>query len=392
MKELILEHKQYLRFSALAGNSKYAKFLLEQQINEGIKQDAEELIKAYPNLKDQITQLPIKYVSWLITRFSKQAKVKEIHPIEDAIETLKKFSAKEQGISQKYKTDQDFSQRINSSFPNKKWSNPVDINSMDIDTLEKIIQLYSFKKQRFDIKDKPINADKVWAKGDWVAWMPHDRESSCQLGGIDPNTGEPLTTWCTARTTGSNLFYNYVARSGENIILYYIINNKFDPRSEPNSRLSIGFVNNEPVLEGQSGHVSVNAKNEGLTKASLDNILGRALANELLEVLSKHSAKLEGKHPSKKVIEQAALDLSVFKSITSGLGKEERLDLVKIILNQDKISPSVLAFLAKDENSDVRYSVARNTSAPSEVLAFLAKDKNSNVRDAAKATLAKRQR
>jgi len=208
--------------------------------------------------------------------------------------------------------------------------------------------------------------------GDWVVAMPHTRESSCQLG--------KGTTWCTAATQSQNLFLSYVGRKKEDIILYYIMKKGSDPRQDPTAKLSVGFVNGKPVLNGRSGGVSVDAQNKGLNQRRLSQILGDQL-KPIMAAMKKNSKSTGGKHPAKKQIEQIAKskDPSIIDKYTQGMGEEERIDFVKLILDADP-SPQILDKLSNDDNRSVRMSVAKNPSTPPEVLVRLSSDENTYVR------------
>ena len=208
--------------------------------------------------------------------------------------------------------------------------------------------------------------------GEWIVAMPHTRESSCQLG--------KGTTWCTAATQSQNLFLSYVGRKGVNIVLYYIMKKGSDPRQDQTAKLSVGFVNGKPVLDGQDGHVSVDAQNKGLDQHRLSQILGDQFV-PIMTAMKENTSSIEGKHPARKQIEQIAKskDPSVIEKYTQGMKEEEREDFVVLILDAEP-SPQVLAKLSNDENESVREGVAKNTATPPEVLAKLSYDKSGTVK------------
>ena len=208
--------------------------------------------------------------------------------------------------------------------------------------------------------------------GEWIVAMPHTRESSCQLG--------KGTTWCTAATQSKNLFLSYVGRKGKNIVLYYIMKKGGDPRQDQTAKLSVGFVNGKPVLDGKDGHVSVDAQNKGLDQHRLFQILGDQFV-PIMTAMKENTSSIEGKHPARKQIEQIAKskDPSVIEKYTQGMKEEEREDFVVLILDAEP-SPQVLAKLSNDESVHVREGVAKNTATPREVLAKLSNDESVHVR------------
>jgi hypothetical protein len=231
--------------------------------------------------------------------------------------------------------------------------------------------------------------------------MPTTRENSCQIGAG--------TTWCTARTSGSNLFYSYVARPKEDIVLFYVMK---DNAETANDKISIGFVNGKPYLAGQHGGLTVNSDNEGLQNAKLKRIFGGDF-QRILNVLSEKSKNIGGQHPAKAKMIEAAQDVEVLKNLTKGLSVQERIefyemtvlsgqgagvdtfDVLNFIINSDddkikkvalkpgiRVPDKILAKLASSNNDEIRVSVAFNSNAPMEALALLASDDNISVRGA----------
>ena len=231
--------------------------LISSLLIEGPEQDRQSLIAKYPDSEDRLRSLPIKFVSWLWDRFGDNARQEEIHPFEDAIVTVVSFATADAAIAAKWKSNEQFKKAVEEAFPGRRWTTPTDIRTMTVDEMETIFGLHQRKKQRFDVQkeDRSFEGDKVGKVGTWNLWMPTTRENSCKIAGYDPITLQPKTTWCTARTSGSNLFYNYIGGSGQDITLFYVI--KDNPKSD-DDWLSVGFVNGKPVLKGHYGGLSVN--------------------------------------------------------------------------------------------------------------------------------------
>ena len=208
--------------------------------------------------------------------------------------------------------------------------------------------------------------------GEWIVAMPHTRESSCQLG--------KGTTWCTAATQSQNLFLSYVARKDQDIVLYYLIRKGADPRQDSTAKLSVGFVNGEPVLDGKDGHVSVDANNKGLDQKRLSNILGDQL-EPIMTAMKENAGSIEGKHPAKKQMQKIAKskDPSVIDKYVRGMKEDERKDFLVKLLNFEP-SPEILAKLYDDKNLDIRAAVARNPFTPPQILVKLSDDEDSYVR------------
>ena len=330
LKEIIKEELQYI-------------LLLES-----IKSD---LIDQYPDFSRRIEKLPSKFIKWLASRFLEGSKIQEIHPIEEVLDTIDRFIPRENSIRAKYKAPW-FKKEVETQFPDKKWQNPADITLMTSDEMDLMSRLSTQKKPKFQTGKADVSKEEYLGKfGDWNLWMPFTRESSCEIAGYDPVTRKPDTTWCTARMGGSNLFYNYTARGGQNIILFYIIK---DNPSEENDWLSVGYIDGKPALNSNFGGVTVNRENKGMNEKELRVILGDQF-NPLFAKMNQTSEKFEEKHPAKQKIEKALETLEGARSLFNGLGKEERSDLAETIVGKQNYGK--WAFHSKVKDPKVRFFI-----------------------------------
>lgn len=353
--------------------SKAIKFI----ILEGIESDKAELNELYPESKQEISKLSPKWIMWLYARFGPNPKREEIHPFEDALTTILAFSKKDSAINQKYSSSEQWRKAVDLEFdPQKrKWKTPADSITMSVDDMETLLAMSERKKQNVDIKEANVEGDFLTKIGPWNLWIPSTKENSCVIAGTDPLTGKSSTTWCTARTSGSNLFYNYVVQDNANIVLFYVIK---DNAIEPNDRISIGFIDGKPQFQGNGG-VSVNGENEGVTEQILKSIFG-SYYDSIMNILFSKSAEIAGEHPAKIKIKQAAVDLKTFDNILRGLSTEEALDMKRMIGSQKEMSIEVAMQLATDENFSVRENVGSNPNIPLEALMQLATDKSVGIR------------
>ena len=260
----------------------------------------------------------------------------------------------------------------------RSWQTPNDVTNMTVDEMEMIIGLSERKKQRIDVTkdDDNIEGDRVGKVGHWNLWMPTSRGRSCKIAGYDPITLEPKTTWCTARIAGSNLFYNYVGRSGEEITLFYVIK---DEPSRDDDWLSLGFVNGELKLDGQDNGVSVNRANKGLDPSRLKSVLGEQ-HDEILAKLTEKNKQLGGKHPARQKIADAALSAKALNYLIKGLSEDETLDLVKVIIKEPTVADEVWVELSKNSKTKIKQEVAQNPNTPPEILKTLAGDSDTLLR------------
>lgn len=352
---------------------------LTRTILESFESDKEDLISLYPDHEREISGLGPKWIKWLSTRFGSNANLEEIHPFRDSLTTILSFSKKDSAISQKYSSNKQWKEAVDEEFPNKKWKNPADAATMTIDDMEILISMSQRKNQTVEIsKDIDISGDFLMKIGPWNIWMPSTKENSCQIAGFDPVTRKSKTSWCTARTSGSNLFYNYVG--GDDVTLFYLIK---DGAIEKNERISIGFMDGKPEFGGgfdnDGGGVTVNAENEGLSKSSLKSIFGSDF-DSIMDLLASKANVTDEIHPTKKKISDAAKDLKILISLLESLSKADIEDIKMMVARQTEISLDVINWLAKDESSKVRATIAINPATPLSVLSTLMKDKDNHVK------------
>jgi hypothetical protein len=354
--------------------------LVSSVILEGFRDDQARLSELYPEHAGDINSLQPKWIAWLTSRFGDSPKIKETHPFGDAIVTVLNFTKKDSALFAKYRDSEQFRAAVDAQFPPEKrqWQSPNDVTSMTVDEMETILSLSERKKQRFDVDkgDKGFEGDRVGKVGSWNLWMPTTRENSCNIVGSDPVTLEPKTTWCTARTSGSNLFYSYVGRTGEEITLFYVIRD--DPKID-RDWLSVGFVNGVPVLDGKMGGVSVDRANNGLTHSSLRSALGSDYS-EIMAILTQKNKALGGKHPARQKIADAAKSTKALEYLTKGLSKEEASDLKMMVVKEPDLSVEVALLLSGDDDWDVRSNIAKNANSHPEALSRLASDEDRPIR------------
>jgi hypothetical protein len=358
------------------------RLLVERALLEGFKDDQRYLAEKHPDHAQDLESLPPKWIGWLTARFGERPKTEEIHPFEDAIVTIKSFSKRDAAIGEKYKASAQFKEAVDTAFPpsDRAWSSPADPMQMTVDEIELILGLSERKKQRFGIDEsEDIEGDRIGKVGPWNLWMPTTRENSCRIAGYDPVTRDPKTTWCTARTAGSNLFYHYVGQPESKITLFYVI--KDDPKAVTD-RLAIGFLDGKIVMDSQHGGLSVDSSNKGLNIPRIKKIFD-SYFDEILQVLTKKSASINGKHPAAEKVREAANDTEAFKRILHGLSTEEAGEIKIAIAKSPVILPEIFELLASDKDARVRISIAAKKEIPIGVLLQLLKDPNGRVRTSA---------
>ena len=354
--------------------------LIESVIFEGFQSDQRYLAEKYPEHSQDIFSLQPEWTSWLMARFGDSPTQKEIHPFSDAILTVLNFSKKDAAIGEKWKTNEQFKNTINDHFPEgeRAWRSPADATTMTVDQMELILGLAERKKQKIELKDDAasVESDRVGKAGPWNIWFPTTRENSCKIAGYDPLTMEPKTTWCTARTAGSNVFYNYIGRSGYEITLFYII--KDNPVGDEDW-LSVGFINGKPELNGTLGGISVDRANKGLTSERLQSILGQHY-NQIMNAMKLKNKSLGGKHPARQKIIDAAQSVEALNYLLKGLSKNEATDIKKIVSTDPNLQPDVIRILAEDPDRIIKSNISNKKNIPLDTLRKLAEDTDATIR------------
>ena len=245
-------------------------------------------------------------------------KVREGEPVEDIIGDVLQFrKEKVQNALSGYNAPKDLS-RYES-----------------VNELRKILgQIEDVDKQKenygtaFQSEDHVTRVDKI---GNWEILMPLTPigSSACDISGKE-------TTWCTTKRKGQNLFYSYVGRRNANIVLFYVMDYSRDPidpfkrQSEAcvednDARMCIGYFNGYPRLEGETGGVSVDASNKGLTEDSLKKALGANYDN-IMETMEDFAGAIGGKHPAKKVMEKCSENPRLISFLVKNYGPFEAFD------------------------------------------------------------------
>ena len=322
----------------------------------------------------------VKWVKWLADRYLR-VKYKENDTLPDVLPLVVNFASVCDAINTKYNANggkNQFKADVDAAFgpPERRgWNSPKDVEKMPSSHMTTLDALYSREKQTFEVNpdDESWKRDKIGQFGPWALYFPTSQQNSINIAGFDRKTLVGYTTWCTARTAGSNLFYNYVARG---IMLFYAIDES-KPPTDAKSRICLGYVRGELDVHGEYGGVTVDAQNEGLNLDALKNIFGAHLSRILAEA-EAHVKQHGGTHPGKLEIDAAARDPEKFVKMLHGLSRDESDDLAKHIIDKHT-SPEVLAVASRHKNIRIRALVASTRGAPPEVLTQLASDPDENV-------------
>jgi len=365
----------------------------------------------YPDLKAKLDRFKgkNKYIVWLANRFGENP-TKQDHPIQQCIDILFNYFKKENGLAEKYKKEE-FRNLVKTltkteQFPEgKTYTDLKFIEDITSDEMRAILLASERKKEVVPTAaDVDFSGDKVGKVGEWNIWLPSSRDNSIHIAQFDTDDAgnkTPKTTWCTARTNASNLFYHYIVDEyGQKGMLFYVI--KDNPEGDWDY-LSIGFTNGEPILHGESGNygVSINRDQKGLSVEKLQDIWGDNYYT-IMGMMQKKYDELGGTSPAYPKLEEGSKDLNKFKELALGNSQYEKEDLLLKIANNFDLTDSFLKDLGEKDSKSLYYlaqstskeeliklflksdhlkmAVAKNMRAGVEVLEALAKDPDVDIR------------
>ena len=349
---------------------------------EGVREDADALSALLTDAPDALSQFePLsmkpKWVNWLADRYVRN-KYPADDKLQDALPVVVSFAAADAAISQKYGSNPQFKTAVDTTFPPgaRKWNNPADAAAMSTADMDTLLTIYRRPKDKLGIdrEDTSWERDEVGTFGPWKLYFPRNQQNSINIAGADPVTHKPYTTWCTARTSGENLFYSYTS---DGIMLFYAINTEAPPQNQK-SRISLGFNDGKLDVSGEYGGMTVDAANKGLKTAELKRIFGGYYASIIARaeaVIAKHG----GKHPAEAEFNAAAKDPVKFNSMLKGLGDFEAGNMADRIFNV-RPSPEVIAAAISHKSPDVRVAVVTRKDTPEDIMVKLAGDPDARVR------------
>jgi hypothetical protein len=327
------------------------KASLSDNINDVLKsseiEDLRKSLKLAGLPEESVNQLNKEGLSWFKERYLDKTRKEIIHPILEAFDPVLFCLANKDSIVN-FLSDLEVSDHL-------KINQSDVLLNLSLDYIIKLNSAFKYSMKGNQIQTSidttnviPSEKEFIAKVGDWNVWLPHTQETSAKIAGYHPITKEPLTTWCTARTKGSNLYYNYVGKvdpshSGysrrsldkdPDLYLYYII--KDNPRLDTDW-LSIGVLNGgnkiEPIFNGEDGGVTIDRANKGLTKANFYKIVGGEVAGKILNIIIEKTEEYGENHPAIEGIRELIKDTSNFKRalLTKGASEERPHFAAKVL-------------------------------------------------------------
>lgn len=283
--------------------------------------------------------------------------------------------------------------------------------------------------------------DVVYSKSDWIVIEPKTIQGSIAWGHGKPDGSEETDQarrvgWCTAVSSGNNMFPNYAG----NLHMFYLIKSNYDNTKGPERRLCLSYAVEEGKAKIKFGNSSVDANNKSISEdyinkivsknilklieslvsgrkeTSFSNIYSKITLPQLIrqikqmksqriddqliaEELSNYaryakskevifylfSSFIENKELNHAIKSRIALREDLLKIDLTGdlidkIIKDEDVYIRRCVANNTNITTEILSDLAKDEDYSVRIEVARNINTTPEILLDLAKDENVYIR------------
>jgi len=361
-KRLLTEHQlRYLLREALL-------------LLEGFKQDKEEiltLVQDDSSLAEKVSKFKPPSIRWLIQRYGENAKIQETHPIADAILTLEKYISKVPQIKARWqrRDKKDYGGKSwgeilalsyeqsgkNPSWkkPPYDWENvnswtqsPMDWGKMSSDEMSQIMTLSDLKKSKNTVTEEDPAAIFVKKVGPWNIWLPQTKSDSIRIAGFDPVTMKSNVTWCTARTSGSNLFYSY---NGINKYLVYIIKDNPRPHPDPSGvwdYISIG-VNKGKIQDpsGGAGSTVERDNNANTPRASFFEDMKSATSpyyDQIMAVVNSIADKQKDS-PSVEYQLKSLTDPKLITHVLGSLGFREKISEINNLMEMARLKVAVIS-------------------------------------------------
>jgi hypothetical protein len=327
--------------------------------NETSNEEYDEVLEKLNGLVDTKLLSNATVYKWMKSRYIDK-NFGESHNPSDVISIVDKYVSVKDLIVNMLKSNNDFLEFFKTEGYNlNKVSDPL---KLSYDDMVWIINQYetSSKASINTYNVVPRDGEYVAKVGEWNIWLPHTQETSAKIAGYDDLTKEPHTEWCTARTKGSNLFYDYISHDDDIKFLFYIIK---DNPSNDNDWISLGFEedaydNVALVANGEYGGNTVNRNNDGLREEDLEDIFGSKDFNEILRICEEKMKSLGYKNPATEELYTYANNVSKLKKALWSRSHDERLEFVKII---QKLNPSNDVLIETIKFMDLRFIIDNNS-------------------------------
>lgn len=337
---------------------------------ESIQEDSrvEMLSGIYPEFKDKFLDFNERFLAWLVSRYGENSKYENLHPIDQAIQTLEKYQEKVKDLRQKFDSNEKYKNLFNNL--NSGAKNPSDIMKLSVNDMENAIAFSERPRDLHTIIPDNYEPKRFLGQfGPWKLWLPETAVDSVAIAKYNKFSMIPDTEWCTGRTFGHNLFYMYTT---SNTFLFYAIK---DGATKDNSLdyQSIGMVGGEIVYNGD-GEETVDGKNNGMYEEDHRQLFGDYF-EEIYSALYHENRALKNVHPVDELVYKAALGgEEAYESLTAIGGPSTKKEIEDLIIKKrtdiakDTSDLELIEKFYNDKSLAVKKAIARNPNISIEMI------------------------
>jgi hypothetical protein len=336
----------------------------------GIEQEssnAEILSGIYPKFKDKFLDFNERFLAWLASRYGENSKYKNLHPIDQAIPTLEKYQEKIRDLRQKFDSNEKYRNLFNSL--NSGAKNPSDIMKLSVNDMESAIGFSERPRDLHTIIPDNYEPKRFLGQfGPWKLWLPEGVSDSIAIAKYNKYSMLPDTEWCTGRTFGHNLFYDYTTGG---TFLFYLIK---DGATKDNllDYQSIGVDGD--ILYNGDGAETVDGENNGMSEYDHRRLFGDYF-EEIYSAIYSEVDKLGGIHPVEKQVNKAALgDKESYEELIRVGDPDTRQDIEQIIIDKKIViaentsDPELIEKFYNDKSLAVKRTIVSNPNISTEMI------------------------
>lgn len=354
-----------------------------------------QLIELFPEQKEDLQKLNDAFLSWVKSRYINPPQGLMEHPIGDAMPTLLNYQEALPGLRQKFNENQTYRELFEAEIPEA--NHPGDLKNLSSDQMELAKNLADRNRGLHTIVPSDYKPKIFLGQfGPWKLWLPETELDSIAIAKVNPVTQKPHTSWCTARNSGENLFYNY-NRFGR--MLFYAIKDGASPENDEDYQ-SIMMAHGLIEYDGDYGG-TINRDQKGRYEEDHKRLFGDQF-EPIYNTINRMTFRLRDNHPSYIMIQH------IVEQILEG--SDEAFEKAK---SEGKINKKILKAINEefdnyhlDEFSDIDFLLNNNNIAltnkfpglkiaiinskdiPVDVLKKFIKDENKQVKKEAIARLA----
>jgi hypothetical protein len=162
--------------------------------------------------------------------------------------------------------------------------------------------------------------DTLLITRDWTVYFPKSMigSAACDMNDV--------TSWCTVRKAGGNLFLSYVGDPESTKMLYYVVSNDPKKKKLPSNWFSIGLEDGR-IIGRKKGRETIDGSQVGLTDKRMRKEF-KGDYQTIMDTIFKHHLQLGTGHPAKLELANMAQSSSYYLKKIKGLSQSDRYSLI----------------------------------------------------------------